>query len=73
MEQRAQTLGFKPMQPETVEYLIVPGYVKPAPEINLVAPQPQLSAPSIPPKKMPTARTTPQVISGGMTCMMRFQ
>ncbi len=50
MEQRAQALGFKPMEPENVEYLIVPGYVKPAPAIDVAAPLPQLSAPNIPPE-----------------------
>jgi hypothetical protein len=50
MEERAQDLGFIPMEPNEVEYLIVPGYAAPKPEILAVAPQPQLSAPSIPPE-----------------------
>ena len=50
MEQRAETLGFKPMKQETVEYLIVPGYAAPTPEIRVAAPLPQLSAPNIPPE-----------------------
>lgn len=50
MEQRAEALGFTPMEPETVEYLIVPGYAAPTPDILAGAPQPQLSAPSIPPE-----------------------
>jgi hypothetical protein len=50
MEQRAQALGFIPMVPTDVEYLVVPGYVAPKPEILAAAPQPQLSAPSIPPQ-----------------------
>ena len=50
MEQRAEALGFKPMEPATVEYLVVPGYAAPTPEIRVAAPQPQLSAPNIPPE-----------------------
>ncbi|MEW6400855.1 MAG: hypothetical protein AB1649_03590 [Chloroflexota bacterium] len=50
IEQRAEALGFQPMEPEAVEYVVVPGYVAPTPEIRVAAPLPQLSAPSIPPE-----------------------
>lgn len=42
MRRRALEIGFRPIKPLEVEYLIVPGYYKPAPEI-LSAPAPQLS------------------------------
>jgi hypothetical protein len=50
MEQRALELGFRPLKPDEVEYLAVPGYSAPRPEILSAAPQPQLSAPSIAPE-----------------------
>jgi hypothetical protein len=50
MEQRAVALGFTPMERDKVEYLVVPGYAAPKPEILKGAPLPQLSAPSIPPE-----------------------
>jgi predicted outer membrane lipoprotein len=50
MEQRAQALGFKPMEAANVEYLVVPGYAAPTPKIRLAAPLPQLSAPNTPPE-----------------------
>jgi hypothetical protein len=50
MEQRAQVLGFTQMAPTDAEYLLVPGYAAPKPEILSAAAQPQLSAPSIPPQ-----------------------
>ncbi len=50
MEERAQSLGFRAIEPDEVEYLVVPGYAAPQPEILAAAPQPQLSAPSIPPE-----------------------
>jgi hypothetical protein len=50
MEQRAQALGFVSVTPLQVEYLTVPGYTAPTPEILKAASQPQLSAPSIPPQ-----------------------
>ncbi len=50
MAQRAQALGFKAMSTEEVEYLVVPGYVAPQPEILSALPQASLSAPSIPPE-----------------------
>ncbi len=41
MRRRALELGYRPIDPAEVEYLIVPGYYKPAPEIlSLPAPQP---------------------------------
>jgi len=50
MEDRALELGFRPMQPEEVEYLVVPGYFEPEPSILSSAQLPQLSALSIPPE-----------------------
>lgn len=50
MEQRALALGFAPMEPGNVEYVVVPGYAAPKPPILKGAPQPQLSAPNIPPE-----------------------
>ncbi len=48
MQRRAHALGFRPMQPEEVEYLIVPGYSAPEP-INLASViTPQWSAPALP-------------------------
>lgn len=49
MKERALALGFRPVELEEVEYLMVPGYTEPQPEILRAAPLPQLSAPSIPP------------------------
>lgn len=50
MEDRARELGFRPMEPDEVEYLVVPGYVAPEP-INLSSSAlPQLSALTIPPE-----------------------
>ena len=50
MEQRARDLGFRPVEPSDVDYLIVPGYVAPEPEILSTVSQPQVSALSIPPE-----------------------
>jgi len=50
MEERALELGFRPIEPEEVEYLIVPGYFEPEPDILSSAQLPQLSALSIPPE-----------------------
>ena len=50
MEKRALELGFRPIKPSEVEYLLVPGYSAPRPEILSSAPLPQLSAPNIPPE-----------------------
>lgn len=50
METRARELGFRPMEADEVEYLVVPGYAAPAP-INLSSTSlPQLSALTIPPE-----------------------
>ena len=50
MKERALTLGFEPINPNEVEYLLVPGYMPPQPEILTSTSLPQLSAPSIPPE-----------------------
>jgi hypothetical protein len=50
MEQRALDLGYRPVEPEEAEYLVVPGYAPPLPEILSALPQAGLSAPSIPPE-----------------------
>jgi hypothetical protein len=50
MEQRALDLGYHPVETEVVEYLAVPGYVAPQPDIMTALPQPGLSAPTIPPE-----------------------
>jgi hypothetical protein len=48
MEQRARDLGYRPIEPDEMEYLVVSGYVEPQPAILASLPQPGLSAPSIP-------------------------
>ncbi|HEY2981435.1 MAG TPA: hypothetical protein VGJ22_09665 [Anaerolineales bacterium] len=50
MEQRARDLGFRPAEPDEMEYLVVPGYSAPQPSILASLPQPGLSAPTIPPE-----------------------
>jgi hypothetical protein len=50
MEKRALELGFRPMESVEAEYLIVPGYFEPKPEILSSTPLPQLSALTIPPE-----------------------
>jgi hypothetical protein len=50
MEARALELGFRPVEPGDMEYLVVPGYAAPQPEILSAMPQAGLSAPSIPPE-----------------------
>ena len=50
MEQRAEDLGYTPVDPETLEYLVVPGYTRPQADILAVIPQPVMSAPSLSPK-----------------------
>jgi cell division protein FtsL len=50
VEQRANALGFRPVTPEEVEYLYVPGYVAPKGIKLATAPELQPSAPSIPPE-----------------------
>jgi len=50
MEQRAVDLGYRPVEPNEMEYLVVPGYTATQPDILANLPQPGLSAPSIPPE-----------------------
>jgi len=50
MQRRALELGFRPMEQFEVEYLVVPGYVTPEPEILSSASLPQLSTLSILPE-----------------------
>lgn len=50
MERRAEDLGYEPVDPTTMEYIVVPGYEPPQPEILAGAPALRPSAPSIPPE-----------------------
>lgn len=50
MEERAQDMGFRSVDTEELEYLVVPGYVQAQPDILSIIPQPGLSAPSIAPE-----------------------
>lgn len=50
VEERARTLGFRPVEPEEVEYLYIPGYVAPQAVTLATAPELQPSAPSNPPE-----------------------
>jgi hypothetical protein len=50
MEKRALEIGFRPMLSTEAEYLVVPGYSKPEPDILSSTPHPQLSALTIPPE-----------------------
>jgi hypothetical protein len=50
MQSRALALGFRPMEQVEVEYLVVPGYAKPEPDILSSASVPQLSALNILPE-----------------------
>ena len=50
MDRRARELGFRPLESNEMEYLLVPGYSAPQPYILTSAPQLQLSALSIPPE-----------------------
>lgn len=50
MESRARTLGFRPVKPEEVEYLYVPGYVAPEAVVLAAAPELQPGLPGTPPK-----------------------
>lgn len=50
MEQRAQALGYQPINSSQLEYVIVPGYAPPKPGILSAAPSLKPSAPSIPPE-----------------------
>lgn len=50
MEQRARAMGFRPVEPEELEYLVVPGYyASEAVDLSSSA-QPQLNALTIPPE-----------------------
>jgi len=48
MMDRAVELGFRPVAPNEVEYLVVPGYFHPQPEILSSAQTPQMSSQSVP-------------------------
>ncbi len=50
MEARAKELGYQPVDPTKLEYVVVPGYAQPLPQIPGGAPALQPSAPTIPPE-----------------------
>ncbi|MCJ7434590.1 MAG: hypothetical protein MUO77_13980 [Anaerolineales bacterium] len=50
MEERALALGFEPIKPGRMEYIVVAGYMPPQPVILSNGPQSGLRAPSIPPE-----------------------
>lgn len=50
MERRARDLGYEPVDPAKLQYIIVPGYAPPQPDILVAAPPLQPSAPSIAPE-----------------------
>ncbi len=50
MQKRAKDLGYEPVDPAQLQYIIVPGYVAPQPDILAVAPALQPSAPTIAPE-----------------------
>ena len=50
METRAKALGYAPVDPSEINYVIVPGYVPPEPSILANAGALKPSAPSIPPE-----------------------
>ena len=50
IEARAYALGFRPVEPEEVEYLYVPGYITPQGAKLAAAPELQPSAPNVPPE-----------------------
>jgi hypothetical protein len=50
MEKRALDLGYRPVEPDEVEYLVVSGYTHPEPDILAKLPQPGLNAPTTPPQ-----------------------
>lgn len=50
MEQRAREMGFRPVEPDELEYLVVPGYVAPEAVDLSSSAQPQLNALTIPPE-----------------------
>lgn len=50
LEERARTMGFRPVEPAELEYLVVPGYASPQPLDLSTTSLPQLSALTIPPE-----------------------
>jgi hypothetical protein len=50
VEVRAYALGFRPVEPEEIEYLYVPGYIAPQGAMLAAAPELQPSASSVPPE-----------------------
>jgi len=50
MAQRALALGFRPVEPRELEYLLVPGYAAPPPSILAAGMEPGLHARAIPPE-----------------------
>ncbi len=50
MEQRAQRLGYQPVDPSQLQYIVVPGYTPPQPDILALTPIFRPSAPTIPPE-----------------------
>ncbi|MGB7873625.1 MAG: hypothetical protein WBL25_04520 [Anaerolineales bacterium] len=50
VERQAYALGFRPVKPEEVEYLYVPGYVAPQGAMLAAAPELQPSEPNVPPE-----------------------
>jgi cell division protein FtsL len=50
MERRAYELGFRPVEPEEVEYLYVPGYITHMGAMLAEAPELQPSTPNMPPE-----------------------
>ncbi len=50
METRAKTLGYQPVDPSQLDYVVVPGYVPPRPSILIGTGPMRPSAPSIPPE-----------------------
>lgn len=50
MELRAQTLGYLPVDPSQLDYVLVPGYAPPQPDILAGTTTLRPSAPSIPPQ-----------------------
>lgn len=50
VERRAYILGFRPADPEEMEYLYVPGYITPKGAVLAATPELQPSTPNIPPE-----------------------
>ncbi len=50
MSKRAADLGYVQVDPAQLQYIVVPGYVAPQPDLLAVAPALQPSAPTIPPE-----------------------